>query len=115
MTHGCLEKEQQMRALATAASRPAPRSDYFERETFDTQRRATLRGYSGLRAKASGTRRLSPGAWRRVRRRGLDRQDRPWPGRPLRDAVLSGARKDPTRPSKFLLVVDQFEEFRTSP
>jgi energy-coupling factor transporter ATP-binding protein EcfA2 len=33
----------------------------------------------------------------------------------VRDAVLSGAPKDPQRPSKILLVVDQFEEFRTSP
>jgi energy-coupling factor transporter ATP-binding protein EcfA2 len=33
----------------------------------------------------------------------------------VRDAVLSGAPKDPGRPSKVLVVVDQFEEFRTSP
>ena len=33
----------------------------------------------------------------------------------VRDAVLSGAPKDPERPSKILVVVDQFEEFRTSP
>src|SRR5262249_42833465 len=32
----------------------------------------------------------------------------------VRDAVLSGAPKDPLRPSKVLVVVDQFEEFRTS-
>src|SRR3712207_1893742 len=33
----------------------------------------------------------------------------------VRDAVLLGAPKDPRRPSKVLLVVDQFEEFRASP
>jgi formylglycine-generating enzyme required for sulfatase activity len=33
----------------------------------------------------------------------------------VRDAVLAGAPKDPERPSKILVVVDQFEEFRTSP
>jgi hypothetical protein len=33
----------------------------------------------------------------------------------VRDAVLSGAPKDPGHPSKVLAVVDQFEEFRTSP
>jgi WD40 repeat protein len=33
----------------------------------------------------------------------------------VRDAVLSGAPKGPGRPSKVLVVVDQFEEFRTSP
>ena len=33
----------------------------------------------------------------------------------VRDAVLSGTPKDPLRPSKVLLVIDQFEEFRTSP
>jgi WD40 repeat protein len=33
----------------------------------------------------------------------------------VRDAVLSGAPKDPARQSKVLVVVDQFEEFRVSP
>ena len=33
----------------------------------------------------------------------------------VRDAVLSGAPKLMGRPSKVLVVVDQFEEFRTSP
>ena len=33
----------------------------------------------------------------------------------VRDAVLAGAPKDPARPTKILVVVDQFEEFRTSP
>jgi hypothetical protein len=33
----------------------------------------------------------------------------------VRDAVLSGAPKDPGRPTKVLVISDQFEEFRTSP
>jgi hypothetical protein len=32
----------------------------------------------------------------------------------VRDAILAGAPKDPARPSKILVIVDQFEEFRTS-